>query len=92
MSKEAEKKIERVIEQQSKKFYKQLIKNELPTPSLFDLMIFRLSRSGIKAQLGEDYKDYVFYKDMGWFESDFFYPVKLNPVKKLSGKLFDAIA
>lgn len=92
MTEKAQQKIEETIEKHSKKFYKQLIKKEFPTPSLFDLMIFRLSRSGIKNQLDENYKDYVYYKEKGWFNSDFFYPVKFNPVKKLSGKLFDAIS
>jgi hypothetical protein len=27
-----------------------------------------------------------------WFESDYFYPVKLNPLKRLSGKVFDRLA
>jgi hypothetical protein len=42
--------------------------------------------------LDENFKDYVYYKEMGWFDSAFFYPVKLNPLKKLTGKIFDAIS
>jgi hypothetical protein len=30
--------------------------------------------------------------EKGWLESDYYYPVKLNPLKKLIGKLFDMIA
>lgn len=92
ITEKAKKKIDETIEKHSKKFYKQLIKKEFPSPSLFDLMIFRLSRSGIEAQLDETFKDYNYYKEMGWFESDFYYPVKLNPIKKISGKLFDVIS
>jgi hypothetical protein len=27
----------------------------------------------------------------GWFESDYYYPVNLNPIKKLIGKFFDVV-
>lgn len=41
---------------------------------------------------GEEYCPYKDDRDKGWFESDYFYPVKLNPFKKLSGKIFDKLA
>ena len=91
MSEKQEIKINKTIDKHSKKFYKRLVKKEFPIPSLFDLMIFRLSRSSIKNQLDENFRDYNYYMDKGWFESDFFYPVKLNPLKKLTGKLIDIL-
>jgi hypothetical protein len=39
--------------------------------------------------LDENWGDYTCYRDKGWSESDYFYPVKLNPFKKLAGKLSD---
>ena len=92
ITKKGQKKIDEIIDQQSKKFYAKLIKKEYPTPSLFKLMIFRMSRSSIKIMLNENYKDYTYYKEKGWFESDYFYPVRLNPLKKLTGKFFDIMA
>jgi multimeric flavodoxin WrbA len=92
MTEKAKIKIEKKIEKHSKRFYAKLIKKELPTPSLFDIIIFRLSRTSIKTKLNENYRDYNYYKEMGWFESDFFYSTKLNPLKKITGKLIDAIA
>jgi multimeric flavodoxin WrbA len=83
---------EKQIERLTKRYYKQLIKNELPKPSLFDLFIFRMSRTSMKLKLNEDFKDYNYYTEKGWFNSDFFYPVKLSPVKKAMGKLFDVMA
>ena len=85
-------KIDKIIDKQSKRFYSTLIKKEYPTPSLFKLMIFRMSRSSMKIMLNESYRDYNYYMEKGWFESDYYYPVKLNPLKKLIGKLFDMIA
>jgi len=55
-------------------------------------MIFRMSRSSMKAMLDDSFRDYTYYRDRGWFESDYYYPVELNPMKKMIGRLFDFIA
>jgi multimeric flavodoxin WrbA len=91
LTEKGQKKIEKIIDKQSKRFYSKLIKKEQPTPSLFKLMIFRLSRSAIKLMLNENYRDYTYYKENGWFESSYYYPVKFNPVKKMTGKFFDVM-
>lgn len=54
--------------------------------------IFRMSRTSIKLMLDESYRDYTYYKEKGWFESDYYYSVKLNPFKKLIDMLFDRMA
>ena len=68
------------------------VKKEYPTPSLFKLMLFRISRSTMKLMLNENYRDYTYYREHGWFESNYYYPVKLNPFKKLIGRFFDMMA
>jgi hypothetical protein len=68
------------------------VKSEYPSPSLWWLMVFRMGRTSIKKMLDENWRDYTYYRDKGWFESDYFYPVKLNPFKKLTGKIFDKLA
>jgi multimeric flavodoxin WrbA len=83
---------ERMIDQQSRRFYSKLVKKEYPSPGLFRLMIFRISRTSAKLMLDEKYRDYSYYKEKGWFESDYYYPVKLNPFKKLAGGFFDMMA
>lgn len=50
-----------------------------------------MAHSGIKREINEDFRDSNFYKEVGWFESDYYYPVKLNPLKVLIGKLSDKI-
>lgn len=79
------------INELSKKYYFQLIKQEYPTPTTFKLMLFRMSRSSIQKSLNEEYKDYRYYREKGWFESGYYYPVKLNLFKKLLGNIFDKI-
>jgi len=88
---ERQKKNDAILDKHSKRYHQQLVKKGLPTPSVFELMIFRMSRNGIRRELNDQFKDYTYYKENGWFESDFYYPVKLNPVKKLLGFAFDKI-
>ncbi len=91
MPEKRQKKNDDILEKHSNRFYKQLIKKGLPKPSVFELMIFRMSRNGIRRELNEDFRDYTYYEEKGWFESDFYYPVKLNFLKKSFGRLFDRI-
>lgn len=92
LTEEGQRKIDRIIEAQSRKFYAQLVKKEYPAPSLFWLMTFRMARTSMKKMLDENWRDFTYYREKGWFESDYFYPVKLNPLKKLAGKIFDRLA
>ena len=91
LTEKGQKKIEKSIDKLSKKFYSKLITKKQPSPSLFKLMVFRMSRTGIKGMLDENYRDYNFYRENGWFETNYYYPVKLNIVKKIAGKLFDVM-
>jgi multimeric flavodoxin WrbA len=83
---------DRKIARMSRRFHAQLTKRELPSPSLLFLMVFRMSRTSIRTMLDESWRDYQYFRDRGWFGSDYYYPVRLNPFKKLMGKLFDLIA
>jgi len=85
-------KIEKTIDSHSRKFYQVLTGSKNPVPSMFWLMAFRMARTSVKKMLDEKWRDYTYYRDNGWFESDYFYPVKLNPAKKLAGKLVDRFA
>lgn len=91
ISAKRQKKNDDILEKHSKRYYKHLMKKEFPTPSIFELMIFRTSRNGIKQELDENFRDFTYYREKGWFESDFYYPVKLNFLKNLLGKMFDKI-
>lgn len=92
MTEKRQRKNDLIIARQCKKFYSELKRKALPAPSIFELAIFRMSRSTMKKMLNENYRDYTYYTQMGWFESDYYYPQKLNFFKKLLGNLFDLIA
>jgi len=81
--------IDRMMAAHARAFHSRLVRQKLPRPGLFDLMIFRMSRTKIRMMLDENSRDYTWYRDTGWFESDFYYPVRLGPVRKGAGKFFD---
>lgn len=82
---------DKVLAAQAKRYYAQLEKPGYPAPSLLQLMIFRMTRTKMRIMLDESFRDYAYYSDKGWFESDFYYPTRLGPVKKGAGKLFDTL-
>jgi multimeric flavodoxin WrbA len=92
MTEKGRKKIEKIIDRQSRKFHSKLIKKAYPAPTLFGLMIFRMARTSRKIMLNENFRDYTYSRENGWFESDYYYPVQLNPVKKMAGRFFDMMA
>ena len=89
ISADREKENAAIIEKHANKFYSQLNKNQYPSPSLFSLMMFRMARSSMKIMLSDDSPDYHYYNGNGWFKSDYYYPVNLNPFQRAAGKLFD---
>ncbi len=91
MTERDQKKIDGIIDRQSKKFYSTLIKREYPIPSFFKLMMFRMARTSVKLLLDESWRDYTYYKNNGWFGSNYYYPTQLNPIKKLAGNFFDFV-
>ncbi len=81
----------KIIISHSKRFLKIINNTKRQKPSLLEVIFFRISRNKIKTMLDENYKNYTYYKEHGWFDSDYFYPVNLNNIEKLLGKLVDYI-
>jgi hypothetical protein len=42
--------------------------------------------------LDEASRDFTYYREKGWFESDYFYPVRLGLFKNAAGRLFDSVS
>ncbi len=74
----------------AERFNKGLVSTKMPAPSFFRLMLFRLSRTCLK-NFSTKYRDYYYYKENGWFESDYFHGSSMGPVKKAAGMLFDML-
>ncbi|QHI73543.1 flavodoxin family protein [Aminipila terrae] len=78
------------IKKASARFYRELMRPS-PNPSFFRLLMFRLGRTNIKMILDEKFRDYEYYKEKGWFESDYYYEVSLGMIKRLAGRVFDLL-
>jgi multimeric flavodoxin WrbA len=85
-------KAEQALARQSKRFHKRLVDPTPPVPTLLKLMIFRMSRTSMKLMLDESFRDYSYYRDEGWFESEYYYPTRLGLLKRLAGRVFDFAA
>lgn len=88
MSESQRNKLEQKVKKCSERFYQKLLSNTRPVPSFFRLMLFRTTRSGLQCSDAK-YYDYNYYKEKGWFKSDYYYETSLGPLKKLAGYLFD---
>lgn len=76
------------LTKQARRFHEQLMRPAFRTPSLLKLAMFRMARTGIRLN-AQGLLDWDYYRDQGWFESDYFYPVRLGWAKKAIGALLD---
>ena len=91
MTKKEKQKMDRALARLSRRFYESLMRPAYPVPALLMLMAFRMGRTSMKLELDERSFDYRYYRDKGWFESDYFYPTRLGATKKAAGRLFESI-
>jgi hypothetical protein len=63
-----------------------LVKPAYPTPTWYQLLGFRMSRTMIM-QTNPEWVDHQYYADRGWFESDYYYPTHLGVLKRAAGRL-----
>jgi multimeric flavodoxin WrbA len=89
MTEKAVQKMDKTLARQALRFHDQLLRPARPVPSLFALMMFRMGRTGIGIGAAKDERDYAFYRERGWFESDFYYPTHLGLFKRAAGAFFD---
>jgi hypothetical protein len=85
-------KIDRILTRQAQQFHNKLNRPAFPVPSLFRLMAFRMGRTSIGLELTARDRDFTYYQENGWFESEYYYPVRLGFWHKTIGNLFDLTA
>jgi multimeric flavodoxin WrbA len=85
-------KMDQAIASHARRFHEQMLKPPYPPPSIFQLMVFRMGRTSIRQMLGGENRDHTYYREHGWFDSDYFYPIKLGLPKKALGVAFDRMA
>ena len=89
---EERRKMDEALARQARRFHEQLARPQFPEPSMLQLFAFRMARTSIKLELAEDRPDHAYYRDHGWFDSDYFYRTKLGPLKRTAGAAFDRMA
>jgi NAD(P)H-dependent FMN reductase len=70
------------------RFYDLLVHPRDPVPSLKEVLMFRMVRS-VHSRAAGMARDHQYYRDQGWFDSDYFYQVKLGVLKRFVGSLAD---
>jgi multimeric flavodoxin WrbA len=84
-------KINRQVEAGVQRFVQALNGNDSPKPSVSSVAIFRLVRSMYRTTPNDSLKDVHYYRNNGWFESGYFYPVRLGVVRTFIGALADRL-
>ena len=92
ITEEAREKLDSVLAAHSRRFHERLSRSPYPVPTFLELMIFRGARTSMRLMKSETEPDYRYYRDKGWFESDFYYPTRMNLLKRAAGNLFDLTA
>ncbi len=76
-------KILKKIEKSALKYHK-LLQSQTKSPTIKDLLWFSMWKANTQIEHATDYE---FWKSKGWYESDYYYPIKINIIKKLIGRL-----
>jgi len=83
--------MDKALAAHAKRFRTTLASARLPKPSLQMLIGFRIGRTTMKLELDDRSCDYRYFRGRGWFDSAYYYPVRLGPLKRAVGWLFDRI-
>ncbi len=92
VTEEARRKTTEVLSAHGQRFHDRLLRSPYPAPTLKRLLVFRMARTSMHLMLDETARDYRYYRNNGWFESDYYYPTRLNVFGKAAGGLFDRMA
>lgn len=79
--------MERKIARAAERLVRALADEKKPTPSFYDLYMF----NGLKSKTFTSEADAAHWKRMGWIDADYYYPVRLNPLKRAFTRTMGAI-
>ncbi len=83
-------KINKELYRKAKTFTEVLITEKPVKPSIKGLCMFRLVRTFHENNPSKEFtRDYQYYKEKGWFDSQYYYEVKLGFLKRIVGMLTD---
>lgn len=89
MTKKQRQEADKTITDLSWRFHRRLLEPAYPVPSIYQLMMFRLARTMVLRGVNPENADYTFYRDHGWFTSDYYYAARMGLLKKAAGAITD---
>lgn len=89
MNRQERERIDAVASEHGRRFHAGLSMPPYPVPALLKVCAFRAARTSIRVMLDENSCDFAYYRDQGWFCSDYYYPVRLGPAKRMAGRFVD---
>ena len=92
VSEKDQRKIDGILAAHSRRFHDGMSGPPYCVPTLSHVMQLSMARTKVRLMLNESYRDYRYYRDKRSFEADYFYPARLNPLKKAAEHLFDYTA
>ncbi len=81
--------IDQKIDSAARRFVKVLRQRESRSPSFYEFAIFRMVRSMYRVSNDQEHVDYCYYRDQGWLESDYYYPIRAGLVRRILGTAID---
>ncbi len=84
--------MDKALARHGARFHEALLRPPFPPPTLLRLFAFRMARTSIRLEQAAERADPTYYRERGWFESDYYYPTTLGPLKRVAGAAFDRIA
>jgi hypothetical protein len=91
MNRKEREKIDAITAAHCRRFHAGLFRPQYLEPTLLKVWAFRAARTSMRVMLDESSRDFIYYRDKGWFEADYFYPTRLGLLKKATGGLVDSI-
>jgi multimeric flavodoxin WrbA len=79
------------LEEETDKFLKSLESGNLPSPSLYDLIGFRVWKINALALKKDFPADYQYWEEHGLFDKDYYYQSPINPLKKAIARLLEPL-
>jgi multimeric flavodoxin WrbA len=79
------------IDKSSKKFYRSIKNSKLKSPSLHDIITFKVWKINAAACKDSIPEDFSYWKEKGWFDKDYYYDVKIAWHVRIASMLIEKI-
>ncbi|MEN6329034.1 MAG: NAD(P)H-dependent oxidoreductase [Methanobacteriaceae archaeon] len=79
------------LETETDKFFTALERGKLPSPSMYDLLSFRVWKINAQALKKDFPADYKYWEEHKLFDKDYYYDAPINPLKKVIARLLEPL-